>query len=214
MSLFRLLLDLRTPFSFPSVLTGNVLIVRTNYHPNKSKAVLLDSAGIHHRAKYKYSSVIWVKARLEATITKAAPLSHTHPITLSPFRGSVLFSHSLVLSPLLFSEPFFAVLAVLQPLLPTSPILSTVQAASGDWPESHYKPLGKRLARMGGVHPDLGSLAWRLVSCGPLPTQLLWRSGLWEDNIGGSLKEGAGCREGTNRHFWSPVHLPLQSSCV
>lgn len=147
--------------------------------------------------------------------TKAAPLSHPcFELLVYHFCTSVLFFCLSFSCSLFFREPFFATLVYALNIAAHRPDhVMTVQAASGEWQGVSLQIPG-RLARYGwGVPPELSSLAWRLVSCGPLPTQLGWRCRLWEGSVGGSLKKGAGYKKRNDRPFSSltQTHLPLLS---
>lgn len=122
----------------------------------------------------------------------------------------VFCSH--VLSYLLFREPFFVTLAHAATIAARRPDrIMTVHTPVETFRSLTTNPWERDWPRIGSVHPDLISLIWRLVTCGPLPTRLGRRSGLWERSMIGSLKEEAGYKEENDSYFSSPVHLPLLS---
>lgn len=90
---------------------------------------------------------------------------------------SVFCSH--VLSYLLFREPFFVTLAHAATIAAHRPDrIMTVHTPVETFRSLTTNPCERDWPRIGSVHPDLISLIWRLVTCGPLPTRLGRRSGL------------------------------------
>lgn len=126
---------------------------------------------------------------------------------------SVFCSH--VLSYLLFRKPFFVTLAHAAAVAAHMPDhIMTIHAPVETVRGLTTNPWERDWPWIGSLYPDLISIIWRLMTCGPLPTRMGQRSGLWERSIGGSLKEGASYREENDSSFSSLVHLPLLSKCL
>lgn len=180
-------------FSSPSIMFREWFSCKNCFPPQQVevKAVLLDNAGIHYRAKYKsvQLSHLSVKTGPEATITKAAPLSQTFS-TADCFSFLHLCFFCLSLS--------CAFSLALQRAFLCNTCTYFSRCCSQDWSydssSSRGRPTRVSLQIL-EKEPGPGCTSWSqllgleigVMWC-PLPPLLGWRSGLWERSMGVSLK--------------------------